>query len=750
MTLVYLAMGWCAGIWLAHQLWGLGAIGCTTPVWAFIGPALAAALAAGRFRPRTAGRLAAILICAALLGAWRYQARPFAVCPAADRLAAYNGTADAPAYATVEGVIVGYPDVRDTRTFYRVRADTLILAGRARPVQGDLLVQAARFPAFAYGDRVRAGGQLITPPVFDDFDYAAYLSARGIHSLMRRGRLELIAAGRGHPFWAALYRLRAAGSDLLNRALPEPAAALANGMLLGIESGIPPAVDEAFKATGTAHVIVISGSNIALFTGVLMGLLGRRVGKTRAALPVALAVVCYVLLVGADPPALRAGIMGILYVIAAALGRTSTAYVSLFFSALLMTLINPLSLWDVGFQLSFGATLGLILFTPALQSRVERFLARRLPPERVRQAMGFLNDALIVTMAAQILTLPLIVYYFGRLSVVSLLANFLILPVQPAIMLGGMITLVVGLIWEGLGRIAAAVPWLFLTYTVAVVRTLAAAPLASVETGALGRAFAVVYGLILVAWFVRRSWPALYRRLPLPAHAGRWTLAALAATWLVVSTANLLPDGRLHVIFISMEGGEAALVTTPAGRRAWIWDGRGDGARLAMAARPLLAAGESSVSLALGPNATAFWPGARSADADRPAAGTRIRLGGGVELLCVAPGEAWLLRYGDFSTILPATISPAGQSWLRDAGPDIGPLALLKTAGPDTAAWPQVAFLERAAPQIVLWPEGTTYPADVAAWLAGRGAVRVAEEGVVEAISDGRRIWLRRWSGMRR
>ncbi|MCX7669450.1 MAG: ComEC/Rec2 family competence protein, partial [Anaerolineae bacterium] len=320
MALVYLALAWCAGIWLAHQLWGLGVIGCRTAAAALAAPALIALIVAGALRRRRAIRGPAILLAVALLGAWRYQAQPFVACPAPDRLATYNGTAAAPVQATVEGVIVGYPDVRDTRTFYRVRADRLTVAGPSRPVQGDVLVQTGRFPAFAYGDRVRATGQLVTPPTFDDFDYAAYLSTRGIHSLLRRGRVELIAHEQGHPFWAALYRLRAAGSALLNRVLPEPAAALANGMLLGIESGIPPAVDEAFKATGTAHVIVISGSNIALLTGVLMGVLGRSIGKAHAPLPVVVAIVLYVLLVGADPPALRAGIMGILYVVAAALG----------------------------------------------------------------------------------------------------------------------------------------------------------------------------------------------------------------------------------------------------------------------------------------------------------------------------------------------------------------------------------------------------------------------------------------------
>ncbi|MEJ5200087.1 MAG: DUF4131 domain-containing protein, partial [Anaerolineae bacterium] len=159
MTLVYLALAWCGGIWLAHQLWGLDLIGCETAGATFAAPTLVALAAAGVCRGRPVIRRFAILSAAVMLGAWRYQAQPFAVCPAPGRLATYNGTIGAPAHVTVEGVIVGYPDVRDTRTFYRLRADRLTIAGQSRPVQGDVLVQAARFPAFAYGDRVRAAGQ---------------------------------------------------------------------------------------------------------------------------------------------------------------------------------------------------------------------------------------------------------------------------------------------------------------------------------------------------------------------------------------------------------------------------------------------------------------------------------------------------------------------------------------------------------------------------------------------------------------
>ena len=571
-------------------------------------------------------RWAAVLLILLLLGGWRYQQHPFAACASATTLASYNGSAETPIRATVEGVIAGYPDVRDTRTFYRLRADTLIIGARTIPVQGDVLVQAPRFPAHAFGDRIRASGQLETPPVFDDFDYAAYLSIRGVHSLMRRARTELIAQAQSRSFWTILYGLRSRGAELLNRALPEPAAALANGMLLGIESGIPADVDEAFKATGTSHVIVISGSNIALLTGVLMGLLARAVGKARAPYPVAVAVIFYVLLVGADPPALRAGIMGVLYVIAIALGRASTAYVSLCASALIMCLLNPLALWDIGFQLSFSATLGLILFTPPIQARFERFFARRLSEDRSRQVMGLLNDALIVTLAAQVPTLPLLVYYFGRLSLVSLVANFLILPAQPPIMIGGMVTLVIGLIWEVLGRVAAVIPWFFLTYTTAVVSALAAVPLASVETGALGRLLAVLYGAGLTAALALRRFPRV--RNMLPPHAGRWLAAAGLSAWLLMTTINQMPDGQLHVTYIPGDGGEAALITTPGGRQIWVWDGRGDGAALAAATRAELSAGRPEMRLAVGPGAGSHWPDVRALEPGRIPPGTVVRLDG--------------------------------------------------------------------------------------------------------------------------
>ena len=198
----------------------------------------------------------------------------------------------------------------------------------------------------------------------------------------------------------------------------------------------------------------------------------------------------YVLLVGADAVVMRAGLMGILVVWATYLGRQSTAVVSLFVAGLLMTLANPLTLWDVGFQLSLAATLGLLLFGEPWSRRLRQG-ATGLPPTVRRPATQLLGEGLVITLAAQVLTVPLLIYHFGALSLASLPANFLVLPAQAGVMTTGGITLALGLVWPAAGQAAGLVAWLFLNYTISAIRLLALIPAASVPlplsiTGLLG------------------------------------------------------------------------------------------------------------------------------------------------------------------------------------------------------------------------------------------------------------------------
>jgi competence protein ComEC len=263
MLLVYLVASWTLGIVLARFLWGQGIIGCNLPVLWMWGAAAATLIAAAiLLRRQRRVRLVLVLLLFALLGAWRYQSHPLKPCFTASDLAFHNGADDVPTWATVVGIIDDYPDLRDRSANYRLQARTLEIDGANHNISGSLLLQTSRYPEFQYGDEVRVTGRLQTPPWLDDFCYREYLARQGIHSLIKYPKsVELLAHGEGSRFWATLNAFRSRASRTINRILPEPQASLLNGILLGIETGIPRDLYDDFNATGTSHIIVISGFN---------------------------------------------------------------------------------------------------------------------------------------------------------------------------------------------------------------------------------------------------------------------------------------------------------------------------------------------------------------------------------------------------------------------------------------------------------------------------------------------------------
>ena len=287
---------------------------------------------------------------------------------------------------------------------------------KAWPVHGLILARIAPGGDWQYGDVVRLRGHLQTPPDQRGLFLPGLPGAPG-HS-------GLHAGCRSHP--AALHRRQsrpapglcfqsAYAVDQVYRIFPEPEASLLAGILLGDDNGMPAELQQAYVNTGTAHIIAISGFNIAIIAGPVCAASSAACsGERKGAIAAVIGITVYTMLVGATASVVRAAIMGGLAIFARQVGRRQNGLNTLAFTGALMAVINPNVLWDVGFQLSFAATLGMILYAGPFQDWFTGLLARRLPSETARKVAGPVGAYVLFTLAAQLTTLPVMAYQFGR------------------------------------------------------------------------------------------------------------------------------------------------------------------------------------------------------------------------------------------------------------------------------------------------------------------------------------------------
>jgi competence protein ComEC len=723
-----------------------------------------------------------LLPCALALGGARYQfAQPDLGAPGF--VAAYN---DLGAEVRVVGTISKPPVTTDDLVRLRLDIEGIQLPGEAdfTPVEGLLLANVWGEGDWRYGDRVMLRGELTTPPEFEDFSYRAYLAQQGVYSVMDDPRIWRSSSGNGNLILNAIYSYKEHAKATLYRMWPDPEASIFAGILLGDESGISEDLDRAFKDTGTSHIIVISGFNITILVALLIGVFGRllgrgRIGIFRGAIFVLIGIAAYTILVGADAAVVRAAIMGGMALFASLIGRRQDGLNTLFFVAAIMAAVNPSILMNIGFQLSFAATLGLILYAEPLKEAFERLASRFVTVERAQRWSRPVGEYILFTLAAQVLVLPIIVYNFQRLSLSSLIANPLILPAQPPVMILGGLALLAGTIYYPLGQLLGWLAWPFMAYTIRVVELIAEMPGGVLELGEVSAALVIAfYAILFGITFGGRKSAGLARKL----RPGIALVGLAVLTLLVWRVALAAPDGRLHMTVLDVGTGDAILVQTPSGRSILIDGGPSTrrlsaelGRRLPFGRRQvdwlvIAAADEGQIgglarNLERFPPQNVLWAG--PTQGSRPArdlqerfaqmgidpisarTGQTLELGEGAVLRLLAVGKrgaVLMLEWGNFRALLPIGLDFDLLDGMMDEDNLRGVTALLLAESgyapvnpPEWIDWvhPKVVLLSVAAGDQQGLPSPETLEAT-----DGYNLLRTDLNGWIKLSTDGEQMWV--------
>ena len=312
---------------------------------------------------------------------------------------------------------------------------------RIQTADGRLAVESPEPVAdLPIGSQVKATGTLRDPAPWE----AAYLARYGIRQVLAADRLRLTRRRRGGPM-ALIDRIRDRAEAALGSGTPEAEAALLRGFVLGEDDRIDAATVDDFKRSGLAHLLAVSGENVILLALLAMPLLALLGIPVRARLLCVLALIAiYVPLTGAGPSIQRAGVMGAAGVIAALAGRPRTRWYAILLAAVVTLAINPRASGDAGWQLSFAAVIGILLWAKPIRDRLLGPREQSGDRERVAGWRRGLAEGAGVTIAATLSTAPLMAHDFGAVSLASLPANLLALPAVAPLMWLGMLAALVG------------------------------------------------------------------------------------------------------------------------------------------------------------------------------------------------------------------------------------------------------------------------------------------------------------------
>ncbi|MBD3328129.1 DUF4131 domain-containing protein [Candidatus Peregrinibacteria bacterium] len=368
--------------------------------------------------------------------------------------------------------IIGYvkrePEIKNGSLYVILEGEKVIYDKLHAKVKGLVQIKTNKYGGYEYGEKLRINGYLLRPKKFKDFDYPKFLEKDSVYAVMYSPKIMSINKKHRFTLWNGIFSLKRIIQNNIEALFGEPESGIILGLLIGYRASIPESMLVDFQRTGLTHILAISGYNITLLINVLNALICF-IGRRWRLFFILLAIVFFAVITGLSASVVRASIMGGMTVIALNLGRKGEALQTLLFSAFFMILHNPkILVWDISFQLSFVSTLGLLLLLPIFEKLFSRW------PKWIR-------ENLLVTISATIFTMPIVLFNFGAISIISPLANVMFLPLIPLIMLASFFSLVAYVLYLPLYIIFMAVSWLLLFFLIDGVKLFAKFPYTYIE-----------------------------------------------------------------------------------------------------------------------------------------------------------------------------------------------------------------------------------------------------------------------------
>lgn len=412
----------------------------------------------------------------------------------------------------VSGYVLQEPDIKDAKQKLTLKASSVKVGEKTLRIEEKLLITTNQYPRFEYGQKISVLGELLEPENFkdSDFDFKSYLAKDQIFTLMSYPSIETgdfslsVSEQLKITLFSKIFKIKNLFETSISKNIAEPNASFINGILLGSRTQIPDDIKKQFSRTSTSHILAISGYNITIIAASISYLLLKFIRRQLVFWLSVGGLVVFTVMTGAQSSVIRASIMGVLVLLAQREGRLYEVKNAIVFAGAMMVLINPEVLrYDIGFQLSFLAALGLVMISPKLEE-----VFKKIPnPAGIKKT-------LVMTLSAQVLVLPLILFYFKSISVTSLPANVLILPLIPVTMLAGFISGIAGLIFAPIGQFLAYFAWILSSIILYLVKIFASPGWASISitigTWFLVLLYAIIYFLffgnirklfnILISW----------------------------------------------------------------------------------------------------------------------------------------------------------------------------------------------------------------------------------------------------------